>query len=66
VIGLNIFLQKLFYPKELLDNGLLKVEYVKSNDNIADIFTKSLPAYKHWTILPKLGLHSMRDLELER
>jgi len=56
---------KMFYAKELKEKGMVNIQYVKSNDNIADIFTKSLPAHKHWNIVPKLGLRSLRDLEMK-
>ena len=43
---------KMFYAKELKEKGMVNIQYVKSNDNFADIFTKSLPAHKHWNIVP--------------
>ena len=34
---------KFFYPHELHKNGVIIVEKVRSSDNLADLFTKSLP-----------------------
>jgi hypothetical protein len=34
---------KLFYPHELQKNGDINILQTKSRDNIADLFTKSLP-----------------------
>jgi hypothetical protein len=35
---------KYFYPHELRNEGEVKILQVKSCDNLADLFTKSLPA----------------------
>ncbi|XP_020266611.1 uncharacterized protein LOC109842110 [Asparagus officinalis] len=34
---------KFFYPHELQKNGEITIEKVRSSDNLADLFTKSLP-----------------------
>jgi hypothetical protein len=34
---------KLFYPHELQNNGEIEILQTKSCDNLADLFTKSLP-----------------------
>ena len=34
---------KFFYPYELQKNGVIIIEKVRSNDNLADLFIKSLP-----------------------
>ena len=34
---------KLFYSHELQDNGDINILQIKSYDNLADLFTKSLP-----------------------
>jgi hypothetical protein len=34
---------KLFYPHQLKQSGEIKILQIKSCDNLADLFTKSLP-----------------------
>ena len=52
--------QKLFYPYKLQKNGTIIVEKVCSNDNLIDLFTKSLPTstfekYVHGIEIRRLG-----------
>ena len=51
---------KFFYPHELQMNGVIIVEKVCSNDNLDDLFTKSLPTstfekYVHGIGMRRLG-----------
>jgi hypothetical protein len=36
--------------------------YIKSADNVSDIFTKPLPADTHWRLMEQLGLHERADV----
>ena len=45
---------KLFYPHELQKNGEIEILQTKSCDNLADLFTKSLPY---------IGMRRLRDLQ---
>ena len=35
---------RLNYPRELKEEGLIQVDWIKSEENVADILTKYLPA----------------------
>jgi hypothetical protein len=53
---------KLFYPHQLQQSGEIKVMQTKSCDNLADLFTKSLP-YSTFRICVKgIGMRRLRDL----
>jgi hypothetical protein len=52
---------KFFYTSDLNGKELL-VTRVNSNDNLADILTKSLGRNKHWNFLEKLNLRSLSSL----
>jgi len=53
---------KFWYPHEKIENGEIKVEYINSKDNLADLMTKTLPGPQHVEMSKKLGLRSMREL----
>lgn len=44
------------YVRSQLLAGLISLHHVPTHNQIADVFTKSLPGSKHSSILPKLGL----------
>ena len=43
-----------FYVRETIENGELVVPYVKTDDNLADFFTKSLPPKKFFPLRDKI------------
>jgi hypothetical protein len=45
---------KYFAVKELVDNGDIKLEYVNSENNIADVLTKALTGSKFTALRDKL------------
>jgi len=52
---------KFMYAHEL--NGTeIEVTKISSTENVADIFTKSLPATSHWHLMRKMGMRKLRDL----
>ena len=54
---------KLFYPHELQKSGEINILQVKSCDNLADLFTKSLPASTFERFVHKIGMRRLRDLQ---
>lgn len=56
------FLPKFFYTSEQQQLGEIDVQYVASEMNLADIFTKSLGPESHWRIVPLLGLFSLKEI----
>ena len=47
---------KYFKVQEMISDGTIKVNYVKSENNVSDLMTKSLPKATHLGILKNLGL----------
>ena len=45
------------YIRELLQSGAVTFEQVPSTDNLADLFTKSLPRDHHHQLLTALNIH---------
>ena len=45
--------------RQLLSNGVITIDYVKSNDNIADPLTKGLPREKVQTLSMGMGLKAV-------
>jgi hypothetical protein len=54
---------KLFYPHELQLNGELNILPTKSCDNLADLFTKSLPTSSFEKCIKGIGMRRIRDLQ---
>lgn len=48
-----------FYPYNLIQEGKIKVENISSEENIADIMTKTLHGPRHQKLAHKLGLRSI-------
>ena len=54
---------KLFYPHELQKNGEIEILQTKSCDNLADLFTKSLPYSAFRKCVEGIGMRRLRDLQ---
>jgi len=54
---------KLFYPYELQESGEINILQIKSCDNLADLFTKSLPTSIFQKFVHDIGLRRLRDLQ---
>ena len=54
---------KLFYPHELQQSGEINTLQTKSCDNLADLFTKSLPASTFEKCVRGIGTRRLRDLQ---
>jgi len=64
--GCNItkhIIPKLFYPHELQKNGEIEILQTKSCDNLADLFTKSLPYTAFRKCIEGIGMRRLRDLQ---
>ena len=46
---------------EAVEDERIKMEYILTGDNIADIFTKPLPKPKFMEFIAKLGLEMMKE-----
>jgi hypothetical protein len=54
---------ELFYPHKLQLSGELNILSTKSCDNMADLFTKSLPASSFEKCVKGIGMRRLRDLQ---
>jgi hypothetical protein len=54
---------KLFYPHELQKNGEIEILQTKSCDNLADLFTKSLPYSTFRKCVEGISMRRLRDLQ---
>ena len=50
-----------FYIQDHLEQGIIKTEYVSSEDQCADLFTKGLPAKQMRYLISKLGMKSIHS-----
>jgi hypothetical protein len=53
---------KLFYPHELQEGGEISILQIKSCDNLADLFTKSLPLATFDKCVKGIGMFRLKDL----
>jgi hypothetical protein len=53
---------KLFYTHELQKSGDIDVKQIRSSENLADIFTKSLPTTTFKKIVHSIGMRRLKDL----
>jgi len=54
---------KLSYPHELQESGKINILQIKSCDNLADLFTKSLPTSIFQKFVHDIGMRQLRDLQ---
>jgi hypothetical protein len=54
---------KFFYPHELQKKGKVNIMQVKSCNNLADLFTKSLPATTFKRYVREIGMKFLKDLQ---
>ena len=54
---------KFFYPHELQKSGEIKILQAKSCENLADLFTKSLPASSFHRFVCGIGMRRLRELQ---
>jgi hypothetical protein len=54
---------KLFYPHELQESGEINILQIKSCDNLADLFTKSLPTSMFQKFVHDIGMRCLCNLQ---
>ena len=54
---------KLFYPHEPQKNGEIEILQTKSRDNLADLFTKSLPYTAFRKCIEGIGMRRLKGLQ---
>jgi virulence-associated protein VapD len=54
---------KLFYPHELQESGVISILQIKSCDNLANLFTKSLPLATFNKCVKDISMHRFKDLQ---
>ena len=55
---------KFFYTHELLKNGEIDVQQIRSSDNLADLFTKALPTSTFKKLIYKVGMRKVKDVDM--
>ena len=55
---------KFFYTHELHKSGEIDVQPISSNDNLVDLFTKSLPTSIFKKIIYKIGMCQLNDIDM--
>jgi hypothetical protein len=53
----------LFYPHELQEYGKISILQIKSFNNLADLFTKSLPLAIFNKCIKDIGMRRLKDLQ---
>ncbi|GJZ33021.1 hypothetical protein Tco_0578457 [Tanacetum coccineum] len=54
------------FIRELVENGVVELYFVRTEYQLANIFTKALPRERFEFILPRLGMKSMNPKTLKR
>ncbi|KAJ9541904.1 hypothetical protein OSB04_028410 [Centaurea solstitialis] len=54
---------KLFYTQDLLQNGDIDVQQIRSTENLADLFTKALPTSSFEKLVHKIGMRRLRKVK---
>lgn len=50
------------FTQDLMDQKQLEIKKIESENNVADMLTKALPAYKHKKLIHAAGLRSLHEL----
>ena len=53
---------KLFFTHDLEKIGYINVQQIRSNENLADLFTKALPTSTFERLLHKIGMCRLKDV----
>jgi hypothetical protein len=53
---------KFFYTHELQKSGDIDVKQIRSSDNLADLFTKTLPTATFKKLVNNIGMRRLKDL----
>ena len=55
---------KFFYTHELQKSGEIDVQQIRSSDNLADLFTKSLPTSTFKKLIHRIGMCQLKDIDM--
>ncbi|RVW88003.1 Retrovirus-related Pol polyprotein from transposon TNT 1-94 [Vitis vinifera] len=55
---------KFFYTHELQKSGEIDVQQIHSSDNLADLFTKSLPTSTFKKLIHRIGMRQLKDINM--
>ena len=50
------------FSQDLVDSKQIEIRKIESENNIADMLTKALPAYKHKRLVNAAGMKSLQEL----
>lgn len=53
---------KFFFAHDLQNDGEIDIQQVRSNNNLADLFTKALPTSTFKKLVHKIGMRRLKDL----
>ena len=59
-------LPKFFYTHELQKDSEIDVQQIRSNDNLADLFTKALPSTTFKKLVRQVSMRQLKDLPIEK
>ena len=54
---------KFFFTHDLQENGQIEVLQIRSSDNLANLFTKTLPPSVFEKLINKIGMCRLKDLK---
>ena len=57
---------KFFYTHELQKVGEIDVQQIRSNDNLAYLFTKTLPSATFKKLVRQVGMRQLKNLQIEK
>lgn len=50
------------FAQDLIESGQIKIQKIESENNVADMLTKALPAYKHKRLVENAGMRYLHQL----
>lgn len=56
---------KFFHTHELQKNGDIDVRQIRSTENLADLFTKSLPPTTFRKLVYNIGMRQLKDIQMD-
>ena len=56
---------KFFYTHELQKSGEIDVQQIRSSDNLANLFTKSLSTSTFKKLIYKIGMRQLKDVDMK-
>ena len=55
---------KFIYTHELQKSCEIDIQQIRSSDNLADLFMKSLPTLTFKKLIYKIGMHQLKDIDM--